>query len=157
MNMFDEARAMSGTLKLCNVTQKELAEKMGVSQSYVANKLRLLTLGKRAREKVLENGLSERHARTLLRLKDEVLVLEVIEKISKMHLTVYETECLVDGMVADALPEKIKTAPKSELIETFEGILRIAMENLARGGIRVKKSESFYGPKKYITLSFEEN
>ena len=41
--MFEEARAMSGTLKLCNITQKELAERMGVSQSYVANKLRLLS------------------------------------------------------------------------------------------------------------------
>ena len=44
MEMFEEARAMSGTLKLCNITQKELAERMGVSQSYVANKLRLLSL-----------------------------------------------------------------------------------------------------------------
>ena len=44
MEMFDEARAMSGTLKLCNITQKELADRMGVSQSYVANKLRLLRL-----------------------------------------------------------------------------------------------------------------
>ena len=44
MDMFDEARAMSGTLELCRITQKELADRMGVSQSYVANKLRLLAL-----------------------------------------------------------------------------------------------------------------
>ena len=59
MDMFDEARAMSGTLKLCNITQKELAKSMGVSQSYVANKLRLLSFSPYVEKLIKKHGISE--------------------------------------------------------------------------------------------------
>ena len=55
MNMFDEARAMSGTLLLCKITQRELAERLGVSQSYVANKIRLLSLSPDMEKKITES------------------------------------------------------------------------------------------------------
>ena len=44
MNMFDEARSVRGMIEMCGITQSQMAKKLGVSQSYVANKLRLLSL-----------------------------------------------------------------------------------------------------------------
>ena len=66
MDMFDEARAIKSTMQLCHLTQSELARQLGVSQSYVANKLRLLKLPEKVRRQILDCGLCERHARLLL-------------------------------------------------------------------------------------------
>ena len=90
MNMFDEARAMSGTLQLCHITQRELAERMGVSQSYVANKLRLLAFSQYVERLIVKYQLSERHARALLRLDSDEDRLEIIEKVISRDLTVRE-------------------------------------------------------------------
>ena len=56
MNMFEEARALYGTIKMCGVTQEEIAKKLSVSQSYVANKLRLLKFSARMQEKSLNTA-----------------------------------------------------------------------------------------------------
>ena len=90
MDMFDEARAMSGTLQLCHITQKELAERMGVSQSYVANKLRLLAFTPYVEKLIKKHSISERHARALLRLESEEDMLEILEKVVTRELTVRE-------------------------------------------------------------------
>ena len=68
MDMFDEAKAIRSTMELCHLTQGELARQLGVSQSYVANKLRLLKFSEKMTEKIRSSGISERHARALLRL-----------------------------------------------------------------------------------------
>ena len=68
MDMFDEAKAIRSTMELCHLTQGELARQLGVSQSYVANKLRLLKFSQKMTEKIRSSGISERHARALLRL-----------------------------------------------------------------------------------------
>ena len=96
MEMFDEARAIEGTLKLCSITQKELAERMGVSQSYVANKLRLLSFAPHLEKLIVKHGISERHARALLRLESDEDKLEILEKVIARDLTVRECEALVD-------------------------------------------------------------
>ena len=61
MNMFDEARSMHGMIQMCKMTQSELAQKLGVSQSYVANKLRLLKFGEEMQKKITDSAISERH------------------------------------------------------------------------------------------------
>ena len=73
MNMFDEARALSGTIKMRGISQSEMAKMLGVSQSYIANKLRLLTLDDGLKAKICESNLTERHARAILRLRDAEL------------------------------------------------------------------------------------
>ena len=156
MEMFDEARAMSGTLKLCNITQKELADRMGVSQSYVANKLRLLSFSPYLEKLIIKHGISERHARALLRLDSEEDRLEVLEKIIARDLTVRECEALVDMKVDTYAPTIIERAESAERIETFTETLKRSLTTLRSAGIDVTDTTSYYGNKMYVTLCFTD-
>ena len=156
MDMFDEARAMSGTLKLCNITQKELAERMGVSQSYVANKLRLLTFSTYMEKLIVKHGVSERHARALLKLESEEDRLEILEKVIARDLTVRECEALVDLRVDSYAPVMIEKAESLNRINVFMQTLKQSIATLRSLGVEVKDSTSFNGNTMYVTLQFDE-
>ncbi len=73
-------------------TQDEIANKLGISQSSIANKLRLLNLPKEVQEALLYNKISERHARSLLSLNDKDTQIQILNKIINEKLTVKQTE-----------------------------------------------------------------
>ena len=154
MDMFEEARAMSGTMELCKITQKELAERMGVSQSYVANKLRLLSLSTNIQRLILKHGISERHARTLLRLESENDRLDVLEKVISRELTVRECEALVDLKIDSYMPEEVGKAGALERIDVFVDTLKRSLTTLRSLGIDVTDRTSYHGEKMYITVCF---
>jgi ParB family chromosome partitioning protein len=155
MEMFEEARAMSGTLKLCNITQKELAERMGVSQSYVANKLRLLSFSPYLEKLITKYEISERHARAILRLESEEDRLEILEKVISRNLTVRECEALVDLKVDSYAPVIIERAEATEKIDAFTKTLKSSLSTLRSHGIDVTDTTSYYGNKMYLTLCFD--
>ena len=154
MDMFEEARAMSGTMELCKITQKELAERMGVSQSYVANKLRLLSLSPHMERLIIKHKISERHARALLRLESENDRLEVLEKVIARELTVRECEALVDLAVDSYMPEVVEKAGSLERIDVFVDTLKKSITTLRSLGIDVTDRTSYHGEKMYITVCF---
>ena len=154
MEMFEEARAMLGTLKLCNITQKELAQRMGVSQSYIANKLRLLSFSPYLEKLIIKHGISERHARSILRLESEEDRLEILEKVIARDLTVRECEALVDLKVDSYAPVMIERAEAAEKIDTFTKTLKASLSTLRSFGVDVTDSTSYYGNKMYLTLCF---
>ena len=145
---------MSGTLKLCNITQKELAQRMGVSQSYVANKLRLLSFSPYLEKLIIKHGISERHARSILRLESEEDRLEILEKVIARDLTVRECEALVDLKVDSYAPVMIERAEAAEKIDTFTKTLKASLSTLRSFGVDVTDSTSYYGNKMYLTLCF---
>ena len=77
MDMFKEAESLACMLEKRKLKQRELAESLGVSPSYIANKLRLLNYSAEMRKIITDSGLSERHARALLRLNDKEKRLDV--------------------------------------------------------------------------------
>lgn len=156
MDMFDEARAMAGTLKLCRMTQTELARQMGVSQSYIANKLRLLGFSERVTEAIRGAGVSERHARSLLRLESEEEQLLLLKKVSEQRLTVRECEALVDSKVLTRAPVIIGRAERRRQTECFLETLKKSLEVLSESGITANLCHSRYGSKTYLTVSIED-
>ena len=70
LDFFEEALGLQRLTELYGMTQQQAAERVGKTQSAVANKLRLLKLAPETVALVREHGLTERHARTLLRLTD---------------------------------------------------------------------------------------
>ena len=157
MNMFEEARAISGMINMRSLTQSEIAVIMGVSQSYIANKLRLLNFSEAIKSEILSAELSERHARALLRLKDDATVHTAIEKIRAMRLGVAASEALIDEMAVSEKANKITEHGTGECISRFETVIEDAVKCLLAQGIRAKRSIEFYGNKRYITVTIEEN
>ncbi|MDD3243322.1 MAG: ParB/RepB/Spo0J family partition protein [Eubacteriales bacterium] len=92
LNFFEEALGYQLLMQLQGVTQQQLADHLGVSQAAVANKLRLLRFSEPVRAAILTKGLTERHARALLKLFDDQDRLEAIEFISQRRLSVRQTE-----------------------------------------------------------------
>ena len=143
MNMFEKARSMREMMKLDGMTQPKLASILGVSQPYVANKMRLLDFSEEAEKKIILYGLSERHARTILRLKDGAMRDDAIEKAHLMNMTVERCEILVDTMLDRALSEAPRGENTAQRIGHFERSLESSLSLLCRSGIlaRVKREE----------------
>lgn len=108
LNFFEEALAFEKIIEDFGITQQALADKIGKTQSTVANKMRLLKLPQNIKEILVENNLSERHARALLKIDNEELMLDIIDKVVKKDLNVSATEKLIQSIVDDINKEKLK-------------------------------------------------
>lgn len=92
LSAIEEARSYKNLLDKGYLTQSELAKKMGLSQSAIANKLRLLNLDEEVQNALLNNQISERHARSLLVLEDKEEQREWLKKILDNRMTVREVD-----------------------------------------------------------------
>lgn len=96
LNMFEEAYGYKKLIENHHLTQDEVAKRMSVSQSAVANKLRLLRLGYDEQQLVLEHCLTERHARALLRVDDPLIRLKILKYVIENKLNVSSTEAYIE-------------------------------------------------------------
>ena len=87
-------------------TQEVLAQRLGKSQSTIANKMRLLRLPREVQDTLVKGQLSERHARALLRLGSTEQQKQMVQEIIQKDLTVSETEKKVDRLVETKKREK---------------------------------------------------
>ena len=156
MNMFEEAEAIRQTMHLCKLTQSELAKQLGVSQSYIANKLRLLTLSKEMTEKIISSGISERHARSLLRLESDEERIRALDEITARRLTVRECEALVDSAVMRSLPKRITRTDTLDAISDFRDVIFSSCNALRALGIKIRSKTSYLGGDMYITVVINE-
>ena len=153
MNMFEKAESIRSMLRIDGMTQNKLAGVLGVSQSFVANKIRLLDFSKEAQEKILKYALSERHARCLLRLDDDADRINAIEKVHLMKMNVQRCEILVDTMLDKKLREKAPEENYSERIGHFESSLESSLSLLREIGIRARARREEIGEMIYFNIS----
>ena len=99
LTVIEEAQSFKKLLDR-GFTQEEIASKLGVSQSSIANKLRLLNLPKQVQEALLFSRISERHARSLLTLNNTDKQLELLDKIINERMTVRQTEDEINKMLS---------------------------------------------------------
>ena len=99
LDYMEEAAAIARLLRRYGLSQQQAAEKLGRSQSAVANKLRLLRLEEPVADALHRYGLTERHARALLRLEDPEQRLAAVEHIGKNQLNVADAEGYIDRLV----------------------------------------------------------
>lgn len=88
LSPIEESRTYQTILNLENFTQSELAESLGKTQSYISNKLRLLTLPEEVQEALLTMKISERHARSLLQIDDPKLQVELLNYVVENKIPV---------------------------------------------------------------------
>ena len=102
LTFIEEAEGYFNLINDHGFTQQELAEKLGKSQSTIANKLRILKLPDEIKRILIQNNLSERHARALLRLPDKKLKKKVAKKIVNEDLAVNKTEKVIENIWYDS-------------------------------------------------------
>ncbi|HPT78697.1 MAG TPA: nucleoid occlusion protein [Candidatus Atribacteria bacterium] len=99
LHYIEEAKGYASLINDHNMTQEQLAEKLGKSQSTIANKLRILRLPDKVKEILVRENLTERHARALLKLPDEGLQLKAINQVVEKKLNVRQTEAVVERLI----------------------------------------------------------
>lgn len=124
LDFIEEAKGISMLMSTWSMSQEQTARVLGKSQSAIANKLRLLRHSAPVLEMLRQTGLTERHARALLKLKQEEEKLKVIDYVSRMGLSVTRTEQYID----DLLKAGDKKAPQAN-VDLF---LKNVTQNLSR-------------------------
>jgi len=99
LNMFEEASAIVSLISLSGMTQEQCARRLAVSQSYIANKIRLLKLHPEERELLMEGNLTERHGRALLRLDPGEERLNVLRMMIERQMNVATAEDYVEALL----------------------------------------------------------
>ena len=140
LNIFEEAEAISQLIRTCSLTQEQAAARLSYSQSYIANKLRLLRLTEEERQLILENGLTERHARALLRIVSPDQRKKLLHAVIGKTLNVSQTEELIDRLLSAPAQESAKK-PQRKLIlkdiRIFYNTIERAVDTISRAGIDV--------------------
>lgn len=142
LTFFEVAQSYERLIREQGMTQLEVAEKIGKSQSSVANKLRLLRLSPIIRKFIRDYDLSERHARALLRLKSEAQQLEVVKQICLHSMTVSQTEELISSMLDPPKKPPVKPSIKgSNNLSFFKNTVKKAIDIMKKGGVEAQMQE----------------
>ena len=142
LNYFEEASGILNLIQLYSLTQEEAADKIGKTQSAVANKLRLLKHSPQIIEEIKVNELSERHARALLRISEENEKKKVLDHIVKYKLNVLQSEEYIESLLKTAenkepKREKLSLAVMKD-IRLFLNTVNRAISMMQRSGISAK-------------------
>lgn len=110
LSAIEEAKSYKKILDMGNFTQEELAKRMGKAQSTIANKMRLLSLTNEVQVALMNNLISERHARCLLQIKDEDKQKEVLNKIISERMNVRDTDTYIKNLlgISNDIPKEIE-------------------------------------------------
>lgn len=111
LNAIEEAEAYRKMISMYNLTQEELAHKIGKSRSYVTNTIGLLKLPKNIQKLIAEEGMSMSHARVLSKIDDKKVIDELANLVVNNNISVREIELL---------SKELKDSPKKEVKATHK-------------------------------------
>ncbi|GAA0398787.1 nucleoid occlusion protein [Paenibacillus motobuensis] len=142
LTALEEAIAYQNLIDLHQLTQESLAQRLGKSQSTIANKIRLLNLPEDAKNALMERKITERHARALLSLDTEELQLKVLKEIIDKELNVKQTEARIAYY-----KEVNKNKKKSKRISFTKDVrlalntIRQSIDMVSGSGLQIKTEE----------------
>jgi len=144
LDFIEEARGLSRLVNMYGYSQEEAARLVGLTQPTVANKLRLLKMPPDLLLTIREAGLSERHARALLRLGNEKDMIKVLETVIKQDLNVAKTESFIEEFLEKAKNPQSAEKPPSETPQQKSVYVirdpRLLVNSIARGVKLLRKS-----------------
>lgn len=136
MNCFEEAEGIKRLIRVYGLTQEEASHQLGCAQSTVANRLRILKLSQEEREIIIKEGLTERHARTLIRLPEGPKRMAALLRIAQGRLNVAQSERLVEEILETREDEKRrKPMPLVRDVRLFINTVSHAVDTMRRSGI----------------------
>ena len=129
LDYIEEARGISRVMEQWSMSQEQVAQLLGKSQSSVANKLRLLRHSPQVLQLLRENQLTERHARALLKLPEEGQKLRAIEQICRLSMSVARTEQYIESLL------EMPTAQAQPDVAAFLRGVNQTLNRIQRSGI----------------------
>ncbi len=158
LTVIEEAKAYEQLIKIHELTQEALAQRLGKSQSTIANKLRLLKLPDAIQDAILNKSITERHARALIALKEHDKQIEILNEIINKHLNVKQTEDRVKKILSK---ETVKKKPR---LKGFNKDMRIAMNTIRQSlnmvsdaGVKLETEEEDLEDYYQITIKIPKN
>ena len=142
LHYMEEAEAIANLIASYGFSQEQTAEKLGKSQSAIANKLRLLRLSPSCIALLRENDLSERHARALLRIADEQARLQALQTIIEKKMNVAQSEEYIEHLLQETQKTEPKRRPTYIIkdVRLFLNSLRRQMGIMQRAGVEANFS-----------------
>ncbi|HKL42327.1 MAG TPA: ParB/RepB/Spo0J family partition protein [Clostridia bacterium] len=139
LDFIEEAYAYKTLIEKYNITQKEVSNRVGKSQSTVSNKLRLLKLNDKILTKLAVNGLTERHGRALLKIENEDLQNEVLDYIIEKALNVKQTDVLISRKINELSKDKKRKNTKFKInTSIYVNTIKKAFQTIIDTGIDAK-------------------
>lgn len=144
LTSIEEANAYQQLIEMHNLTQESLAQRLGKSQSTIANKIRLLHLSEPVKEALLHRKISERHARALLSLDTPEIQQKVLEDILSKELNVKQTETRVGFYKQVSKNKKSKRISYSKDVRLALNTIRQSIEMVQGSGLSIHTDEKDY-------------
>lgn len=141
LTAIEEAVAYQKLIDLHQLTQESLAQRLGKSQSTIANKIRLLQLGETVKLALMERKITERHARAMLALPTEEMQDKLLQEIIEKELNVKQTETRVAFLLEASKPAKTRRISFSKDIRLAINTIRQSVDMVTGSGIPIKSSE----------------
>lgn len=144
LSMFEEAEGIERLIREFKITQQDAAERLGIAQSTLANKLRLLRLTREQRERIVLAQLTERHARALVRLPSEKLREEALDKIIADQMNVVDTDRMIDSMLepqAQSAPQP-RRVPVVRDVRLFVNSITKVVNSMRQWGVDAKTAKN---------------
>lgn len=142
LGFFEEASAIEKLIVDFNMSRDDVCRKLGKAAPTISNKLRLLKLPEDVRLKITQEGLTERHARALLRLPTRAQLDRALSIISDKRLNVAESENLIDQMLSADKSSKKPTVKLFKDVRIFVNTLNHAVDTMRRAGIEADSAKS---------------
>ena len=140
LSFFEEA--IENLITHHGMTRDEVCKKLGKAPPTISNKLRLLRLPENVRIKIVQENLSERHARELLRLTTLNQVERALSIIAEKRLTVAESEKLITQILNNDCKRKQPTMKLFKDVRIFVNTLNHAVDTMRRAGIEADSAKS---------------
>ncbi len=135
LGFFEESEALANVMYAFDISQDELAAKIGKAPSTVSNKLRLLKIPDDLRFEISKANLTERHARALLKLENEVQMRRALSIIIERRLNVAETDKLISQISERGITQRKPPVKLFKDVRIFVNTLNHAVETMQRSGI----------------------
>lgn len=137
LNYFEEAAGIERLMQQLSITQLQVSQRLGKAQSTIANKLRLLKFSPKIQDMLLQSGLTERHARALLKIPDEERQQRAVDHIAGNMLNVEQTERYVEKLLKEAQPIAPSRIFVVKDMRLFLNTINRAVETMKSAGIVV--------------------
>ena len=159
LDFIEAARGIENLIRMFGMSQEEAARRLGLSQSAVANKLRLLKLPPDILAALRDKGLTERHGRALLRLEDAQRQCQALAQIVEQGLNVAQTDAYIDSLLRpkEEPPPRPRRAFVLKDVRVFLNSLTRSLDIMKQGGIAAGMKKQETDTELIVTISIPKN